>query len=124
MSKRKLKPAIIEEKKQFRPPFTPQLLSDLDMAFGGIDGIMPAMSDIPEEYPNSSKWRSSFSHFFYLGARDLEFFPKEGIDPKLAWRHVRTIMGSFMPKHEHKEAACSYLMSLWFDDITYTKGKS
>lgn len=124
MPKRKLKLAVIEERKRFKPPFAPQPVSDLDMAFGGIDGIMPSISDIPEEFPNDRKWRSMFCDFFFCGAKDLKFSPKEGIDQVMAWRHVRTIMGSFMPKHEHKEAACSYLMSLWFDDITYTKGKS
>ena len=59
---------------------------------------------------------------FYLGAKDLKFIPKEGIDPVMAWRHVRCVMGSFEPQHRHKVAACAYLMSLWFEDIKYTKG--
>lgn len=125
MAKRKVKvaPINVTPRRVFAPPFTPQPVSDLDMAFGGIDGIMPAMSDIPEDYPDSHKWQRMFSDFFYLGASNLVFSPKDGIDAGLAWRHVRTIMGSWESKHQHKEAACAYLLSLWFNDIKYTKGK-
>lgn len=125
MAKRKAKATTIQEPKaSFKPPFKPMPVTYLDMAVGGIDGIMPAMCDIPEEYPNARKWQEMFSDFFYLGASNLVFIPKEEIDPALAWRHVRTIMGSYTPKHEHKVAACAYLLSLWFEDIQYTKGKN
>jgi hypothetical protein len=31
--------------------------------------------------------------------------------------HLKAIMGSFQPKHEHKTAGVAYLMSLWFEAV-------
>jgi maltooligosyltrehalose synthase len=100
----------------------PKEVSGLDIAFGGdVKALMPPMETIPEEFrQNHTKWNRIFSEMFFFGAKDLNFTPKPGIDTLTAWRHVRAIMGSWEPQHEHKEAACAYLMSLWFEDITYT----
>ena len=104
---------------------TPLAVDDVTMAFpGSIRHLMPAWDKIPEEfrdYNAHGKWNGVFSDMFYSGAKSLKFSPKEGIDTATAWRHIRCIMGSYEPKHEHKEAACAYLMSLWFEDITYEK---
>ena len=35
--------------------------------------------------------------------------------------HLKSILQSFKPKHERKEAGVAYLMSLWFDDIIVVK---
>jgi len=40
---------------------------------------------------------------------------KPGIDRKAAIRHIKAIMASYAPKHEHKEAGCAYLFALWFE---------
>lgn len=59
---------------------------------------------------------------FYRGlSNKTEFHGKEGIDGKAALLHVREILQSFEPQHEHKTAACAYLMSLWFDDVVNYK---
>jgi hypothetical protein len=42
------------------------------------------------------------------------------MEAQAAMRHVQYCMRSFEPKHEHKEAGCAYLLSLWFDDIEWT----
>ena len=57
--------------------------------------------------------------WFFRGAKLGKLTPKNGIDAQAAIRHVRYCMGSWEPKHEHKEAGCAYLLSLWFDDIEY-----
>jgi hypothetical protein len=49
-----------------------------------------------------------------------EIKPKEGVDVDKALRHIQAIMRSYQPKHEHKEAAVAYLLSQWFDDVTWT----
>lgn len=52
-----------------------------------------------------------FSNLFYNGGR-LNF--KKGLDPEFkekAVPYLRTFMGSFEPKHEHKEAICALLLS-------------
>lgn len=99
-------------------------LTAIDQAFpASVKALMPPYGDIPDEFKNSprNKWVRVFSDLFYSGATNLQWIAKDGIDQKAAVRHLRTVMGSYEPKHEHKEAACAYLMSLWFDDITYTR---
>jgi len=49
--------------------------------------------------------------------------PNDGIDQNKALRHIKAILGSFEPKHEHKEAAAAYLLSLWFKSVKYAKGE-
>ncbi len=49
--------------------------------------------------------------------KETKFVSKPGIDETDAKRHLKAVLGSFAPKHEHKEAACAYLMSLWFEDV-------
>lgn len=97
---------------------TPTEVNDLDIAFPAtVRHLMPKYSEVPEEFQgNSSKWNRFFSDMFYRGIKNADLKPKEGIDKDKAMRHIRCVAGSFEPKHEHKEAAVAYLMSLWFDD--------
>jgi hypothetical protein len=106
----------------------PQKVDGLDMAFGGnMKNLLPPMLDLPEEFTSrENKWHDIVSHWFFRGLPSTtKYTPKDGIDPNEALRHVGTIMGSFEPKHEHKTAACAWLLSLWFEDIVLPKeGKS
>lgn len=116
--------------------FMPMEVTDAQMAFGGGELIpyadwagsdfMPAREDIPEDFLNMNdrtKWNRLTSKWFYDGLpEDTEFVPNKGIDAELAYRHIRTIIGSWTPKHEHKTAAVAYLMSLWFKDIRCSTG--
>lgn len=107
--------------------WTPQELSAVDAAFPAtVEHLMPPMSEIPEEFTEwnrNNKWQKLIGDWFYSGLEIKALMPKEGIDPKKAMRHVGAILGSFEPKHEHKEAAAAYLMSLWFDDVQYETRK-
>lgn len=99
----------------------PQVISDVELAFPAkVKHLMPDMKDIPEEFKQfcgrGTKWNQLFSDWFYSGLSKLDLVPKDGIDKNLALRHIRAVMGSFEPKHEHKEAAVAYLLSLWFTD--------
>lgn len=99
-------------------------VSDLEIAFpADVMKFMPAMKDIPEEYPNAEKWDKLFSTWFYFGIKNATFTPKAGVDQVKALRAIKAIMGSFQPKHEHKTAAVAYLMSEWFDDVKYEAAK-
>jgi len=102
----------------------PVEVSQLDMAFGGAGGLekyMPAYADIPKEFKGwNGKWQDVQSKWFYTGLPEgTKFIAKEGVDVTKALRHLKTVQGSFQPKHEHKTAAVSYLMSLWFTDVVY-----
>jgi hypothetical protein len=90
-----------------------------------VQKYMPPMKDIPKEFHMTSrnKWNNFVADWFFCGFKNLKLTPKTGIDGTKAMRHIKTIMGSFEPRPEHKEAACAYLMSLWFDDVKYDKTK-
>ena len=97
-------------------------VSDMDMVMGGkIEELLPPMQDIPDEFGicKKNKWSEFISDWVFRGIKELRLAPKDGVDPEKAIRHIRAIMSSFEPKHEHKEAGCAYLMSIWFDDLQY-----
>jgi hypothetical protein len=98
--------------------YTPIEVSDIELAFGGdMEKLLPAWDDIPSEFKKGeTKWNQLFNSIFFRGEAPGTISPVEGIDPMKAGRHIRAIMSSFQPKHEHKEAGCAYLMSLWFQD--------
>jgi hypothetical protein len=100
--------------------FLPQEVDALDMAFGRTKGLMPPRDSIPEEFDrfNGTWGNRLFNDWFYGGVKNLQLTPKPGIDKAKAMSHIRSIMGSFEPKHEHKETACAYLFDLWFDGST------
>jgi len=107
--------------------FKPQVIDKLTEIFPAqLGDLIPKYEDIPEEYIHSyggsdhmKKMRRLFGDCFYYGLTELNLIPQEEIDKDIAWRHVRCVMASFEPKHEHKEAACVYMLSEWFKDATW-----
>lgn len=99
----------------------PEKVTDVDIAFGGnINKLLPLMEDIPEEFRKGhSKWNKVVRDWFFNGLKNSQWIPKEEIDPNDAIRHVQAVMGSFQPKHEHKEAGCAFLLSQFFEDVKY-----
>jgi len=90
-----------------------------DVALGSIKGL-PDYDTIPKEFKNGhTKWNKLFNEWFFLGLKKIEFKPKDGVDLDKAFKHIRSIMTSWKPKHEHKEAAVSYLMSEYFKDVEW-----
>ena len=83
-----------------------------------IGKYLPHETDIPKEFWNHRGIWSDLMNMWFFKGLDEDFKPlmKEGIDEKKAIIHLSTCMRSFEPKHEHKEAGVSYLMSLWFDE--------
>jgi hypothetical protein len=91
-------------------------ISDVDLVFPTkVMHLMPPMEQIPKGTPGSP-WNQLFNDWFFNGLTSLELTPKDGVDKVKALRHIRCIMGSFEPKHEHKEAAVAFLLSEWFTD--------
>lgn len=101
--------------------WTPEDIDRATQAFPA--NLMPNWNDIPEEFKKQfGKWPNIVTQWFFHGIpKEAEFKPKEGVDVKKAIIHVGTIMRSFEPKHEHKEAACAFLLAEWFDDIVIPK---
>lgn len=100
-------------------------ISDASLAFGDIKH-MPKHSTLPEAFQD---WRSephcrAISGWFYRGAKasangitidDVTYRAKPSVDANNALRAIKAVLGSFEPKHEHKIAACGYMLSQWFD---------
>lgn len=99
-------------------------VTDAARAFGDITHL-PKWKDIPEEFQKGkTKWNELFNHWFYRGAKDINFTMKDNRpteDFKKVVRVLQAIMSSFEPKHEHKEAGVAYLMSQWFEDWSVDK---
>lgn len=102
----------------------PSPVTALDLAFpANVMHLMPEWADIPQE---CKQWSYPFakiaSMWFFEGLpKGFSMKPRDRIDPTQAMRHLRCILGSFEPKHEHKIAAVAYLMSLWFEAPTEAK---
>ena len=90
-----------------------------------ILALMPRIDEIPaafKKFPPANKWSEIINEWVYRGlSRNAEFYAKEGIDGELALSHIKAIFQSFEPSHQHKTAACSYLLALWFDDVVNYK---
>lgn len=103
----------------------PRRVTDADLAFPtSTRDFLPAYDEIPAEFrriDSANKWSRLVSDWFFAGVKLGKLTPKDGIDAQSALRHVGYCMRSWEPKHEHKEAGVAYLLSLWFDDIEYTK---
>lgn len=99
-------------------------LTGADVAFGGIKH-MPKYSDVPENFKRSyDPHCKAISSWFFSGAKGatnglvidgVTFTAKPGVDATKALRAIKAVLGSFEPKHEHKIAACGYMLSEWFD---------
>lgn len=93
----------------------PKDVSDLAVAFGGdVDQLMPAI-DLDDRKYERGWGQRLFSRLFFEGGSVANLAPKPGIDKTKALRHIRAIMGSWRPQHEHKERGCAYLLELWFE---------
>ena len=105
---------------------TPRKLDGADVVFGcNVLDYMPKMEEIPSEfcqYPGT-RWNQLVSDWFFNGVHDLKLVPKPNVDRADALKVVRSIIGSFEPKHEHKEAAAAYLLSLWFESAEWKSGE-
>lgn len=107
------------------PPFMPLPVSGRDLAFPtSVAKHLPPWDSIPDEFKGlSGKWNQLVTDWFFLGIKLVKVDPKPGIDAEAALRHIKYCLGSFEPKHEHKEAGVAYLLSLWFEDIQYEVAK-
>lgn len=100
-------------------------LTGADVVFGNVKH-MPKMADIPEIFHrrNGTQFNDAVSMWFFKGGKrdgrsitigSKTFTAKEGVDATKALSAIKAVLGSFEPKHEHKMAACAYMLSEWFD---------
>jgi hypothetical protein len=101
-------------------------ITQADIAFGpkNLADFLPPMSSIPKEFFGSGNpWNKWVSKWFFGGLKEYAV-AVEGINFKQAHAHLKVILGSFEPKHEHKIAGCAYLASKWFDESTVAISKA
>lgn len=98
---------------------TPSEVTALELSFGyNNPKLMPTMEIVPKEFQDGhTKWNDIFSQLFFKGGAGYVLTEKPGIDKVKAITHLVALMRSWEPKHEHKEAACAWVMSLWFESI-------
>jgi hypothetical protein len=106
--------------------FEVQEVDNILMAFpADVMNLMPKYEDIPDEFKHGhTEWNKIFANWFYCGIVIHKTVPKEDVDAEKAIKHLKAIIGSYQPKHEHKEAAVSYLLSQWFDEFEWEPNKN
>ena len=95
-------------------------VTKVDVAFGGGYKFLPPYDDVPETFKGDS-------NPYVRLANDLMYKGQPGPDtPSMTLRDdldsvadkipdfMRSILGSFQPKHEHKIAGAAYLLSQMF----------
>lgn len=99
-------------------------ITDADLAFGTTVGL-PDYETIDKAFnwPGINKWVVFVDSWFSRSIEELKFMPKEGIDPDKAFRHLRALLITFAPKHEHKMAGIACLCSQYFTDVCYRDRK-
>ena len=103
---------------------TPHQVADTETRLGGeMKTLLPSREEIPAEMWNGhTEWNKAASMWFFRGLpKGTVFTPRPGIDVDSAKRHIKAILSSWEPKHEHKEAAAAYLLSKWFVNVEIPK---
>lgn len=86
----------------------------LDCAFGADIKDYPPYGAIPEEFKDGNAPANKVVSFLFFKGGSLEQFGlrlKVGIDRDAFYGALRAMLCSFTPKHEHKEAACAWLIN-------------
>lgn len=95
---------------------TPRPVSDVVLAFPAsvIDCYIPTWEELPmpfQEFTSGYEELASYACFHPVELRPEVLI--EGIDADSATRQLSAVARSFEPKHEHKQAAIAFLLSLW-----------
>jgi len=84
---------------------------------------LPPMDIVPSEfkgeYGQAVKWCEVINDFFFSGAENIRLTCRDGITQGDVLRHLNVILPSWEPSHEHKMAACAWLLSLWVTRVEY-----
>lgn len=100
-------------------------VTTVELAFpANVIQHMPKWEDIPDEFQKGDTRENEFiTQWFFRGIKKFKLIPREGVDGNKALNHIQMILASFEPKHEHKEAACAFLVREWFATLAYEKNE-
>lgn len=97
-------------------------VSRIEMAFPAhVADMMPSYEECKDMH--HTPWAKTASTWFFSGINIKSAKPKEGVNQDEALAHIKCILGSWEPKHEHKEAAVAYLLREWFDEFEVEPAK-
>lgn len=85
-----------------------------DMAFPTFDTIPELLEEAKLRgfcYNYNGPYNKLFMKLFYEGGRVVFKKDVDSDKQEKIWKYVRSFMGSWSPKHEHKEAICAMLLS-------------
>lgn len=88
-----------------------------------FDQLLPAYMEIPALFfEGNNIWTGAYYNVGMRGWEAVSLKAKSGINPVLAHHHIRALMLSRVPEDHttmgYKEAAVSWLLSLWFEEPT------
>lgn len=89
------------------------IVTDLDMAFPTLKADKTLLAEAHERgfIHGDTPYERMFSKLFFEGGK-LDF--KEGLEPEFksnATAYLKAFMGSWEPKHEHKQSICALILS-------------
>lgn len=98
--------------------YKPHPYSDVEMAFPAhVVKHMPPMGTMPDEFQRGDHPACRLVQSLFSGThsgKQPSMVPREGVEAGVAWRHIVCTLGSYEPMHEHKIAACGFLLNEWF----------
>jgi hypothetical protein len=99
------------------PRFLPnEKISRVDVAFPArVAHLMPPLP--LASYKRRAECERFAMRWFYDGLNGATFVPRAGINQSTALRHIRCILGSYEPSHEHKIEAVAWLLDQWFEEV-------
>ncbi len=95
-------------------PYLPVPVRAMDLAFpADVERLIPDYDTARAEA--TPEWEDFAQYWFYPSpSPGVRFYPREGIDPEEAYRHLSCVLRTFSIKHEHKIAAMAVLCAAWF----------
>jgi hypothetical protein len=96
----------------------PPMVNGPEQAFGIRMKKIPPFHLIPAEFKSQhNRYNQLASKWFFCGLTQDDIpLARAGTDRDGALRFLGALLRSLDPKHEHKEAAAAWLMSLWFTE--------
>ena len=95
-------------------------VDDLTLAFPSriVGTLLPLWDDISDKYKDERHpLQEIASRWFFEGAHEYVFTPREGVDANKALRMIAACMGSYEPKHQHKMAGIAYMLDEFFENV-------
>lgn len=114
-----------EEARWLQPPYLPLETSQIERAFPAhFERLMVAPERIPatfwrgrEGYQPSTFTGLTMTWMMGRWPEGVAYAPMPDVDAETAFWHLHCIIGSYGPKHEHKEACVEFLAERWFQGI-------